>query len=69
MARTLKDRRFDYWEDPRPYWQRPVMPTGSLKPWQRLYWKSVRNRVRLALHRGDEPEPTRTRGSIKWDVW
>lgn len=71
MSRTFKDadRRYSYWDDPRPWWRRAVMPKSSLKPWQRLFWKADRQRTTKTLRRGDEPAPTRTRGTIKWDVW
>lgn len=35
----------------------------------RRYWASERNRVRMALRRGEEPEPSRTRSSVDWDLY
>lgn len=69
MSRTRKDRRYSFDEDPRPYHEQPVMPNGSLKSDCRIYWKAVRHRVRQTLHVGGEPEPTRPRSSVKWDMW
>jgi hypothetical protein len=34
-----------------------------------IYERRARQRVRLALLRGEEPEPTRHRGHAKWLYW
>lgn len=34
----------------------------------RKYWGGVRNRVRMDLLAGHEPEPTRTRHRVLWDL-
>lgn len=33
---------------------------------RRQYWAKERNRARMALRKGEEPEPSRTRHSIRW---
>lgn len=35
----------------------------------RYYWKSERQRERIALARGREPEPARPRHREKWRYW
>lgn len=37
--------------------------------WRRLYWGSVRAYERTALAHDIEPEPTRTRHSVQWELW
>ena len=34
----------------------------------RQYWGGERSRVRMALLRGEEPEPTRTQRTVLWDM-
>lgn len=34
-----------------------------------LYERRARQRVRIALLKGVEPEPTRHRGRAKWEYW
>jgi hypothetical protein len=34
-----------------------------------IYERRARQRVRLALLKGEEPEPTRHRGHAKWLYW
>lgn len=41
----------------------------SKQRYVRRYWASERNRVRMALGRGEEPEPSRTRSSVDWDLY
>lgn len=36
---------------------------------RRKWQKRQRQALRKALHRQQEPEPVRTRGSIKYDLW
>lgn len=35
---------------------------------RRKYWGGVRCKTRMALLRGEEPEPTRTRRSVLWNL-
>lgn len=35
----------------------------------RRYWHAERGKVRNALRRGDEPEPSRHRHQVRWDMY
>ena len=41
----------------------------ALKEIRRRYERQARTAARVALQRGEEPAPYRTRGSAKWDCW
>lgn len=36
--------------------------------YRKKYWGGERNRVRMALLKQEEPEPSRTRHSVLWDL-
>lgn len=73
-----------WWHSPQasPQWCTYGMPTkGRYTPpprrgqskakaaYRRAYWGGERNRVRMALLKHEEPEPTRTRHSVLWDLY
>lgn len=39
------------------------------KSLSRTYWGGERNRVRMALRKGEQPEPSRTRHSVHWNLY
>lgn len=73
MSRTRKDRqppRPDWDDDAAwdryPWWKYPQYLKA--KPYVKFWWGRQRNRVKMDLRNGVEPEPTRTRNSVKWDI-
>lgn len=62
MTRTHKDRKYHFLD---PRWRRMGDRIGRFcKDW----WGSERAKVRDTLKKGEEPDPTRTRSSVKWDI-
>lgn len=50
-------------------WGNWGLPAGTGQEWRRIYWKKQRAKVRAAIIHDYEPEPTRTRSSVKYDYW
>jgi hypothetical protein len=50
-------------------WSHWGFPAGTGQENRRLYWKAERARTREAIARGRDPEPSRTRSSVKYDYW
>ena len=50
-------------------WQTWSFHRGTGRDLRRRWQKRQRQRERAALHAGREPEPIRTRGSVKYDYW
>lgn len=61
------NRRFGFTScDPGKHWG------GSwrgIKQYNKEYWGRVRAAERVALGRGEEPEPARTRHSSRWELY
>lgn len=58
------------WHRPAPYtWQWWQFHRGDGRAARRQWNKKQRQRQRQALHRGEQPDPVRTRGSVKYDYW
>jgi hypothetical protein len=52
-----------------PGWRWWQFTRGQGRDLRRRWQKSQRQRERTALRQTEEPEPTRTRGSVKYDYW
>lgn len=42
---------------------------GIGRNYLRKWWRAERNKVKITLKKGIEPEPTRPRNFCKWDYW
>jgi hypothetical protein len=51
------------------HWATFSMPRGTGRYLRRRWQKQQRQRERGALRRGAEPEPSRPRGSVRYDYW
>lgn len=72
MSRTDNTMPYRIQKEDRPAWTGFMHYGGSFARIGRdcRFWeKSARQRVRLALARGEEPEPTRHRGGAKYDSY
>lgn len=73
----------DWWDSPLAFgrWSMYGIPCKDLyrpptkrgesrakKAHLRAYWGGERSRVRMALARGEQPEPSRTRRTVLWDM-
>jgi hypothetical protein len=72
MSRTDNTLPYRIQREDRPAWTHWLHYGGSyarIGKDTRYEEKRARQRTRLALSRGDEPEPTRHRGNAKWMYW
>jgi hypothetical protein len=72
MSRTDNTMPWRIQKEDRPAWTHFMGYGGSFSGigrWTRFYEKRARQRVRLTLARGDQPEPTRHRGGAKYDFY
>ncbi|MFD9950875.1 hypothetical protein ACFWYW_59185 [Nonomuraea sp. NPDC059023] len=72
MSRT--DNTMPYWiqREDRPAWTHWMHYGGcfsGIEDFARFYEKRARQQTRLALLRGEEPEPTQPRGQAKYDFF
>ncbi|MFD9950791.1 hypothetical protein ACFWYW_58515 [Nonomuraea sp. NPDC059023] len=72
MSRTDNTMPYRIQKEDRPAWTHFMRYGGAFAGIGedcRFYEKRARQRTRLALLRGEEPEPTRHRGQAKYDFW
>lgn len=72
MSRTDNTMPYRIQCEDRPAWTHWLHYGGSYAGVGRdcsIYERRARQRVRLALLKGVEPEPTRHRGHAKWMYW
>ncbi|MFI6496928.1 hypothetical protein [Nonomuraea typhae] len=72
MSRTDNTMPYRIQREDRPAWTHFMHYGGSfagIGEFARYYEKRERQRTRLALLRGGEPEPTRPRGQAKHDFY
>lgn len=69
MARTYKDRKQKMYDYDESNWYLFRQNVGDrIRRFCRVWWKQERAKVRDSLIKDQEPEPTRTRGSVKRDM-
>lgn len=69
MSRTRKDRKHRWHDiDDIPDWKFRWRANSRIWRFVQDWWGKERARVRSQLKKGEEPEPSRTRSSVKWDI-
>ena len=72
MSRTDNTMPYRIQKQDRPEWTHFMHYGGSMAGIGRYAnrrERTARQRTRLALRRGEHPEPTRHRGSARWDYY
>ena len=75
MSRTDNTLPWQMREEDRPSlpWTRILNTESRVRPFKsrlrRSFWKRERQDARIALARQEQPEPSRTRNSMEWDLW